>query len=85
MRLALDRARYDERKVVTPPRVGETFHLDLDGRAIVGRYVAVDPPHRMLIRWDRQETDKAMPTTTFIEITLTPEGDGTNVKVNSPV
>ena len=31
---------------MTAPRVGETFHLDLDGTAIAGRYIEVDPPHR---------------------------------------
>ena len=77
----MDRPRQDDRNLVTAPRVGETFHLDLDGTAIAGRYIEVDPPHRMLLRWDRQGTDTATPTPTFIEITLTPTGDGTNVKV----
>ena len=66
---------------MTAPRVGETFHLDLDGMAIAGRYFEVDPPHRMLLRWDRQGTETATPTSTFIEITLTPTGNGTNVTV----
>ena len=79
--LDVDRPRQDERNSMTAPRVGETFHLDLDGTAIAGRYIEVDPPHRMLLRWDRQETDTATPTPTFIEITLTPTGDGTNVRV----
>ena len=35
---------------MTAPRVGETFHLDLDGTPIAGRYIEVDPPHRMLLR-----------------------------------
>jgi uncharacterized protein YndB with AHSA1/START domain len=61
--------------------VGETFHLDLDGTVMAGRYIEVDPPHRMLIRWDRQGTDIPMSIPTFIEITLTPEGDGSNVRV----
>ena len=42
---------------MTAPRVGETFQLDLDGTAFAGRYIEVDPPHRMLLRWDRQGTD----------------------------
>jgi uncharacterized protein YndB with AHSA1/START domain len=72
---------------MTAPRVGETFHLDLDGTAVAGRYIEVDPPHRMLLRWDRQGTDTVMPTPTptptptFLEITLTPTSDGTNVRV----
>jgi uncharacterized protein YndB with AHSA1/START domain len=65
---------------MTAPRVGETFHLDLDGTAFAGRYIEV-PPHRMVIGWDRQGTHTTIPTPSFIEITLTPTGDGTNVKV----
>jgi uncharacterized protein YndB with AHSA1/START domain len=66
---------------MTGPRVGETFQLDLEGTAFAGRYIEVDAPHRMLLRWDRQGTDAVTPTSTFIEITLTPTGEGTNVKV----
>ena len=61
--------------------MGETFHLDLDGTAIDGRYIEVDPPNRMLLRCDRQVTDTETPTPTFIKSTLTPMGDGTNVRV----
>jgi uncharacterized protein YndB with AHSA1/START domain len=55
--------------------------LTSTGQVIAGRYIDVDPPHRMVIGWDRQGTDKATPTPSLIEITLTPTGDGTNVKV----
>ena len=37
--------------------MGETFHLDLEGMSIIVRYIEVDPPRRMLLRWDRQGTD----------------------------
>jgi len=66
---------------MTAPRVGETFLFDLDGLAIAGRCIEIDPPHRMLLRWERQGTETATPAPTFIEITLTPPGDGTNVRV----
>jgi hypothetical protein len=33
-----------------------------------------------VIGWDRQGTGKATPTPALIETTLTPTGDGTNVK-----
>ena len=66
---------------MTAPRVGEAFHLELDGTAIAGRYIEVDPPHRLLLSWDCQGTETATPTPTFIEITLTPTGDGTIVRV----
>jgi uncharacterized protein YndB with AHSA1/START domain len=66
---------------VTAPGVGETFRLDLEGTAIAGRYIEVDPPHRLLIRWDRQGTDNVAPTSALIEITFTPTGDSTDVTV----
>ena len=66
---------------MTAPRAGDAFHLGLDGTVIAGRYIEVDPPHRLVIGWDRQGTDKPTPTPTCIEITLTPTGNGTTVKV----
>jgi len=66
---------------MTTPSVGDAFHLDLDGTVIAGRYIEVDPPHRMLLRWDRQGTDTATSSPAIIEITLTPTGVGTNVSV----
>ena len=66
---------------MTAPLVGETFHFDLDGSVIAGRFIEVDPPHRMLLRWDHKGTDTATSEPTFIEITLTPTDGGTNVKV----
>ena len=66
---------------MTAPRVGETFQFDFDGTVIAGRYIEVDAPHRMLLSWDRQGTDTATPTPTFIEITLTQAVDGTGVRV----
>jgi uncharacterized protein YndB with AHSA1/START domain len=66
---------------MTAPRPGDAFHLDLDGTVIAGRYIEVDPPHRLVIGWDRRGTDKSTPTPALVEITLTPMGDGTNVKV----
>ena len=66
---------------MTAPRPGDAFHLDLNGTVIAGRYIEVDPPHRLVIGWDRQGTDKSTPTPTCVEITLTPTGNGTTVKV----
>jgi uncharacterized protein YndB with AHSA1/START domain len=66
---------------MTAPRAGDAFHLDLDGAVIAGRYIEVEPPHRLVIEWDRQGTNKPTPTPTCIEITLTPTRNGTTVKV----
>ena len=69
---------------MTPPRPGDAFHLDIDGTVIAGRYVEVDPPHRVLVELDRQGTDDATPAAAFIEFTftpITPTGDSTDVQV----
>lgn len=66
---------------MTTPRPGDPFDLDLGGVAIAGRYLEVDPPHRLVIEWDRQGTDNATPAPAVIEITLNPTADGTTVKV----
>jgi len=66
---------------MTGPRPGDAFHLDLAGTVIAGRYLEVDPPNRLVIGCDCQGTNEATPTPALIEITLTPTGDGTNVKV----
>ncbi len=60
-------------------RPGDRFHVDVDGTAIDGRYVEVDPPHRIVIAWDRQGPDDASPT--LVEITLTPTGGNTEMTV----
>jgi uncharacterized protein YndB with AHSA1/START domain len=62
---------------MTAPRPGDAFHLDLDGTEIAGHYLEVDPPHRMLIEWDRQRTDKPTSTPALIEFTFTATGGDT--------
>ena len=58
---------------------GDRFHVVVDGTVIDGRYVEVDPPHRIAIAWDRHGTDDAPPT--LVEITFTPMGDATELTV----
>ena len=66
---------------MTDPRPGEPFHLDLDGTVITGRYIAVDPPHRLVIEWDRPGIDNTAPAPALIEFTFTPTGHETSVEV----
>ena len=64
---------------MTTPRPGDPFHLDIDGTVIDGRYIDVDPPHRIVIAWDRHGTDDASPP--HVEITFTPTGGLTKMTV----
>jgi uncharacterized protein YndB with AHSA1/START domain len=66
---------------VTAHRVGDAIQLELDGEEIAVHYIEIDPPHRMLLRWDRQGSDRAAPKPTFVDVTFTPTSNGTNVKV----
>ena len=66
---------------MTAPLVGETFRFDLDGTVVAGRFVEVDPPHRMLLSWDRQGAHMATSGPTLIEVTLIPTDGGTKVVV----
>ena len=51
---------------MTAPRPGDAFRLDLDRTVIAGRPIEVDPPHRLVIGWNRQGTDNAQPTPALI-------------------
>ena len=66
---------------MTTPHSGDPFHLDLSGTAIAGRYLEVDPPHRLVIGWDLPRSDDGTSASAVVEITLTPTDDGTDVKV----
>ena len=50
------------------------------GPVMVGNFVELDPPHRLVFTfgWDQNAPDEPMaPGSTRVEVTLTPDGDGT--------
>jgi uncharacterized protein YndB with AHSA1/START domain len=73
------------------PRPGGTFRLTVTGRSRVvarGEYVEVDPPHRVVFTWGWEQVDGLpdgmrglMPGTSTVEVELTPEGDGTVLRL----
>jgi uncharacterized protein YndB with AHSA1/START domain len=59
------------------PRPGGTFRVEPNGRdVVVGEYVEVEPPHRVVFTWG---FDGAAPGSTRVEVTLEPDGDGTRL------
>ena len=60
---------------------GGLFHLDINGVPVRGRYLELDPPHRLLISWGHAGSDRLPPGSSTVEITLTPTPDGTRVTV----
>ena len=63
--------------VIEPREGGEMYELTADGkREHWARVLAWEPPNRLVLDWKvNPETDKP----TEIEVTFTPEGDGTRV------
>lgn len=65
------------------PRPGGVYRVEMNEQAIaLGEYVELDPPHRVVFTWG-WEGDYATttPGSSTVEITLTPDGDGTLVRL----
>jgi uncharacterized protein YndB with AHSA1/START domain len=64
------------------PRPGGRYRIDVDGEHVaVGEYRELDPPRRVLMTWGWQENDAVPPGSTMVEITLTPDGAGTTLRL----
>jgi uncharacterized protein YndB with AHSA1/START domain len=64
------------------PRPGGRYRIDVDGVHIAsGEYQEVDPPHRLVITWGWEGHPTVPPGSTTVEITLTPERDGTLLRL----
>jgi uncharacterized protein YndB with AHSA1/START domain len=61
------------------PRPGGTFRVAANGRdVVVGEYVVVDPPHRVVFTWGFDGANPFVaPGSTRVEVTLVGDGDGT--------
>ena len=59
------------------PVAGGRFVVDINGVPIRGRYVAVEPPRRVVFSWGAAGNEDIPPESTTVEITLRPDGDAT--------
>jgi uncharacterized protein YndB with AHSA1/START domain len=66
---------------VLDPRPGGEFRLYISGVPVVGRYIEVEPPRRVVISWGREGSPSFPPGVSTLEVTLTPEADGTLVGI----
>jgi uncharacterized protein YndB with AHSA1/START domain len=66
---------------VLDARPGGEFTVDINGVPVRGRYVEVDPPHRLVISWGHAGSAVLPPGASTVEITLTPIAGGTRVSV----
>jgi uncharacterized protein YndB with AHSA1/START domain len=63
-------------------RPGGRYKIDVDGEHIArGEYREVDPPRRLVMSWGWEGHPTVPPGSTTVEITLTPEGGSTVLRL----
>lgn len=63
------------------PQKGGAFSIDVGSDIATGEYHVVDPPHRLVMTWGWDNNPEVPPGSTTVEITLTPEGSGTLMRL----
>ena len=63
------------------PTPGGAFEVDINGVPVRGRYLEVEPPHRLLISWGHAGSDRLPPGASTVEVRLSPAGGGTQVEI----
>ena len=61
------------------PRPGGTYRVGgiAGGATVVGKYIEIDPPRRLVFTWGWEGDDDVPPGSSTVEVTLTPDGDAT--------
>lgn len=70
-----------EHAVLVPTPGGE-FTVDIAGVPVRGRYLEVEPPHRLLISWGHAGADRLPPGASLLEVRLHPEAGGTTLTIS---
>jgi uncharacterized protein YndB with AHSA1/START domain len=60
---------------------GGQFTVDVKGAPVRGRFLALDPPHRIVISWGYAGSARLPPGASTVEIRLTAERGGTLVEL----
>ena len=65
------------------PRPGGLYHCDVNGNDVArGEYVSIEPPHRIVFTWGWEGDGHPVPPgSSTVEVTLTPDGEGTLVRL----
>src|SRR5687768_5040603 len=64
------------------PRPGGVYRVDIGQWNAVGEFVEVDPPNRVAFTWGWENDGMSTPPgSSTVEITLTPDGDETLVRL----
>jgi uncharacterized protein YndB with AHSA1/START domain len=63
------------------PVEGGEFAVDVRGVAVRGRYVVVEPPHRLVFSWGHEGSAELPPGASTVEVRLTAARGGTHVVI----
>jgi len=63
------------------PVPGGRFSVDVNGAAVRGRFVEVDPPNRIVFTWGFLDSDELPPEASTVEVSLSRENGGTLVEI----
>jgi uncharacterized protein YndB with AHSA1/START domain len=76
-------ARWIGTSAALDPRPGGDFRLEMgDGNVVVGNFLEVDPPRRVVFTWGWEGAGSPLPPgASTVEITLIPDGDGTLLRL----
>jgi uncharacterized protein YndB with AHSA1/START domain len=64
---------------VLEPYPGGEFTVDIKGAPVRGRYLELDPPHRLLLSWGYAGSRELPPGASTVEVRLVRDGAGTRV------
>ena len=63
------------------PVPGGEFAVDVNGASVRGRFVELEPPHRLVFTWGFIDSEVLPPETSTVEVLLRPEDGGTRVEI----
>jgi len=63
------------------PRPGGDFALDVRGAPVRGEYLVVEPPHRVVLSWGYEGSQRLPPGASTVEVRLVPIPGGTRVEL----
>jgi uncharacterized protein YndB with AHSA1/START domain len=63
------------------PRVGGELQIEINDSTVGGRYLLLDPPHRIVFSWGFAGSAELPPEASTVAVTLTEEAGGTRVEL----
>ncbi|HLE98463.1 MAG TPA: SRPBCC domain-containing protein [Gaiellaceae bacterium] len=66
---------------VLDARPGGEFTVDINGVPVRGRYLEIEPPHRLVISWGHAGSEELPPGASTLEVKLSAEGGGTTIEI----